>query len=123
MCLLKPVKHYFIASASLAEWLEVKTDSRTTRVRVSWAAMHFRQMHEMINIFDTVLVQNIENGKLHRQVDSVDAGLNRDSQFFQCGGRNWMQVGNVFFSVWGKLYASGCCIAPLCPTCRSICRC
>ena len=30
----------------------------------------------------------IENGKLHRQVDSVDAGLNRESKshvFSQCG--------------------------------------
>ena len=80
MCLIKTVKHYFLASASLAEWLAVKSDSRTTHVRASWAAKHFRQMHVKINIFYTVLVQNIENGKLHRQVDSVDAGLNWDSQ-------------------------------------------
>ena len=73
MCLIKPVKHYFLASASLAEWLAVKTDSRTARVRASWAAKRFREMHAKINIFYTVLVQNIENGKLHRQVDSVDA--------------------------------------------------
>ena len=80
MCLIKPVKHYFLASASLAEWIAVKTDSRTARVRVSWAAKRFRQSHVKINIFYTVLVQNIENRKLHRQVDLVHAGLNRDSQ-------------------------------------------
>ena len=80
MCLIKPVKHYFLASASLAEWLAVKADSRTPRVRASWAAKCFRQMHAKIIIFHTVLVQNIENGKLHRQVVSVDAGLNRNSQ-------------------------------------------
>ena len=38
-------------------------------------AKHFRQMHAKMNIFYTLLIQNIENGKLHRQVDSVDAGL------------------------------------------------
>ena len=38
-------------------------------------------MHAKINIFYTVLVQNIENGILHRQVDSVDAGLNRESKY------------------------------------------
>ena len=43
-------------------------------------AKHFSQMHAKMNIFYTLLIQNIENGKLHRQVDSVDAGLNRDSQ-------------------------------------------
>ena len=43
-------------------------------------AKHFRQMHAKINIFYALLIQNIENGKLHRQVDSVDAGFNRDSQ-------------------------------------------
>ena len=75
-----PIKHYFLPSASLAEWLAVKTDSCTTRVRTLWTAKHFRQMLAKINIFYTVLVQNIENGKLHRQVDSVEAGLNRDSQ-------------------------------------------
>ena len=80
MCLIKPVKHSFLSSASLAEWLVVKADSRTARVRTSWAAKRFRQMHAKINFFCTVLVQNIENGKLHRQVDSVDALLNRDSQ-------------------------------------------
>ena len=37
-------------------------------------------MHAEMNIFYTLLIQNIENGKLHRQVDSVEAGLNRDSQ-------------------------------------------
>ena len=45
-------------------------------------------MYAKINIFYTVLVQNIENGKLHRQVDSVYAGLNRESKshvFCQCG--------------------------------------
>ena len=44
------------------------------------AAKDFRQMHAKMNIFYTLLIQNIENWKLHRQVDSVDAGLNRDSQ-------------------------------------------
>ena len=43
-------------------------------------AKNFRQMDAKMNIFYTLLIQNIENGKLHRQVDSVDAGLNRDSQ-------------------------------------------
>ena len=45
-------------------------------------------MHENINIFYILLVQNIENGKSHMQVDSVDAGLNRESKshvFSQCG--------------------------------------
>ena len=79
MHLIKPVKHYFLASASLAEWLAVKTDSRTARVRTSRAVKRFRQMHSKINIFYTMLVQNMENGKLHRQVDSVDAGLNRNA--------------------------------------------
>ena len=37
-------------------------------------------MHAKINIFYTVLVQSIENGILHRQVDSVDAVLNRESK-------------------------------------------
>ena len=80
MCLIKPVKHYFLASASLAEWLVVKADSRTARVRASLAAKRLRQMYAKINIFYTVLVQNTENGKLHRQVNSVDAGLDQDSQ-------------------------------------------
>ena len=80
MCLVKPVKHYFDTGAGLAELLAVKADSRTARVRATWAAKHFRQMHVKINIFYTVLVQNIENRKLHRQVDSVDAGLNQDRQ-------------------------------------------
>ena len=43
-------------------------------------AKHFRQMQAKMNIFYTLLIQNIENGKLHWQADSVDAGLNRDSQ-------------------------------------------
>ena len=80
MSLLKPVKHYFFSSASIAEWLAFKTDSHTAHVRVSSAAKRFRQMQAKIGIFYTVLVQNIKNWKLHRQVDSVDAGLNRDSQ-------------------------------------------
>ena len=80
MCPIKPVKHYFFSSANIAEWLAFQTDSHTACVRVSSAGKHFRQMHATKNIFYTVLVQNIENGKLHRQVDSVDAGLNRDSQ-------------------------------------------
>ena len=65
-----------------------KIDIRTALVRVSSASNRFRQMHEKIYISYTVLVQNIENGKLHRQVDSVDAGLNRESKY------------HVFFSVW-----------------------
>ena len=77
MCPIKAVKHYFIACASMAEWLAFKMDNDTARVRISLAAKRFRQMHAKINIFYTVLVQNIENGKLHMQVDSVDAGLNR----------------------------------------------
>ena len=80
MCPIKTVKHYFFPSASIAEWLAFQTDSDTAYVRFSWAAKLFRQMNAKINIFYTVLVQNIENGKLHRQVDSVDVGLNRDSQ-------------------------------------------
>ena len=80
MCPIKPVNHYFLECASMAEWLAFKMDSRTARVRVSSATKRFRQMHAKINIFDTVLVQNIENGKLQRQVDSVDAGINRESQ-------------------------------------------
>ena len=80
MCPIKPVKHCFFSSASMAKWLAVWTDSDTAYVRVASAAKLFRQLHAKINIFYIVLVQNIENGKLHRQVDSVDAGLNRDSQ-------------------------------------------
>ena len=64
----------------IAEWLALQTDSHTARIRVSWAAKRFRQIHAKINIFNTVSVQNIENGKLHRQVDLVDAGLNRESK-------------------------------------------
>ena len=80
MCPIKPVKHYFFSSASIAEWLSL-TDTLTASVRVSSAAkLFFRQMHAKINIFYTVLVQNIENGKLQRHVDSVDAWLNWDSQ-------------------------------------------
>ena len=77
---IKPVKHYFFSSASIAEWYPFQTGTHTASVRVSSAAKLFRQMHAKINIFYTVLVQNIENGKLHRQVDSVDARLNRDSE-------------------------------------------
>ena len=80
MCPIKPVKHYFFSSASIAEWLAVRTDSDTAYIRVPSAAEPIRHMHAKINIFYIVLVQNIENVKLHRQVDSVDAGLNRDSQ-------------------------------------------
>ena len=58
----------------------LETVSHTVRIRVSWAEKRFRQMHAKINILYTLLVQNIENGKLHRQVDSVDAGLNRESK-------------------------------------------
>ena len=67
--------------------IESKMDIRTACVLVSSAAKRFKQMHEKIGIFYTVLVQNIENGKLHRQVDSVDTGLNRESK------------SSVFFSV------------------------
>ena len=77
---IKLVKHYFFSSASIAECLGVRTDSERAYVRVPSAAKFFRQMNAKINIFYVVLLQNIENGKLHRQVDSVDAGLNRDSQ-------------------------------------------
>ena len=80
MCPIKPVKHYFFSSARIAKWLAVRTDSDTAYIRVPSAAKLFRQMHEKINIFYIVLVQNIENVKLHRQVDSIDAGLNRDCQ-------------------------------------------
>ena len=80
MCPIKPVKHYFLTSGCVAEWLAFKAATRTAHVRVSSTAKRFRQMHPKINIFYTVLVQNIENGKLYRQVDSVDAGLNRESQ-------------------------------------------
>ena len=87
MCPIKPVKHYFLTWAGVAEWVTSKMDIRTARVRVSSATKRFRQMHEKKNIFYTVLVQNIENGKLQRQVDSVHAGLNRESK------------SHVFFSV------------------------
>ena len=80
MCPIKQVKHYLLTWASVAEWLANKMDIRTALVRVSSAAKRFRQMHQKINIFYTVLVQNIESRKLHRQVDLVDAGLNRDSK-------------------------------------------
>ena len=80
MCPIKPVMHYSFSCAIIAEWLAMQMDSHTVRVRVSWAAKRFRQMHAKINIFYTVLVQNIENWKLHRQVDSVDTGLNRESK-------------------------------------------
>ena len=88
MCPVKPVKHYIFSYASKAKWLVLQTDSHTASVRVSWAAKSFRQMHAKINIFYTVLVQNTENWKLHRQIDSVDAGLNRESK------------SHDFFSVW-----------------------
>ena len=80
MCSIKPVKHYIFSFASIAQWLALQSDSHTVRVRVSWAAKRFKQMHAKINIFYTGLVQNIENGILHRQVSSVDAGLNRESK-------------------------------------------
>ena len=88
MCQIKPVKHYFFSPASIAEWLVLQTDSHTARVRVSWAAKHFRQMHAKINILYTVLVLNIENVKLNGQVDSVYTELNRESKSY------------VFFSMW-----------------------
>ena len=68
MCPIKPVKHYFFSSASISEWVAFQTDTHTASVRVSSAAKLFRQMHAKINIFYTVLVQNIENGKLDRQL-------------------------------------------------------
>ena len=80
MCPIKPVKHYFFSSANIAEWSTLQTESHTACVRVLLAAKRFRQMHAKINIFHTVLVLNIENGKLHKQVDSVDTGLNRESK-------------------------------------------
>ena len=61
MCPIKPVKHYFFTSASIAKWLSFQTDTHAASVRVSSAAKLFRQMHAKINIFYTVLVQNIEN--------------------------------------------------------------
>ena len=76
----KASKALLLLSASITKWLAFQTDSHTAHVRVSSADKRFRQMHAKINIFYTVLVQNIENGKLHRQVDSVDAGLNWDGQ-------------------------------------------
>ena len=79
MCPIKPVKHYF-SSASISEWLQFQTGTHTASIRVSLAAKLFRQMHAKINLFYTVLVQNMENGKLHRQVESVHTGLNRDNQ-------------------------------------------
>ena len=88
MCPMKQVKHYLLTWASVAEWLATKMDIRTAHVRVSSAAKRFRQMHQKINILYTALVQNIENRKLHSQVDLVDAGLNRDIKshvFSQCG--------------------------------------
>ena len=85
MCPIKPVNHYF-SSANITEWLALQTGARQARVRVSWAAKCFRHMHAKINIFYTVFIQNIENGKLLGQVDSVDGGLNRESK------------SNVFFS-------------------------
>ena len=75
MCPIKPVKHYFLTCASIAQWLAL-----TAHVQVH-SSQHFRQMQAKINIFYTVLVQKIGNGKIHRQVDSVDAGLNRVSQY------------------------------------------
>ena len=80
MCPIKSEKHYFFSSASIAKWLALPTDSHTACVRVPLAAKRFRQMPVKINTLYTVLVQSIENGKLHREVDLVDAGLNRDSQ-------------------------------------------
>ena len=87
MCPIKPVKYYIFSYATIEQWLMLRTDSHIAIVRVSWAANHFRQMHAKINIFYTVLVQNIKNVKLHRQVDSVDAGL------------NWESKSHVFFSI------------------------
>ena len=31
---IKPVKHYFFSSASIADWLAFKTDTHTAHVRV-----------------------------------------------------------------------------------------
>ena len=80
MCPIKPVKHYFFTCASVAYWLTFKMDSRTAHIRIPSSAKCFRQMHSKINIFYTVLVQKMENSKLHGQVDSVDAGLEWESQ-------------------------------------------
>ena len=38
-------------------------------------------MQAKITIFYTVLVQNIENGKLLSKVDSIETGLNRERQY------------------------------------------
>ena len=66
MCPIKPVKHYFLTCATVAEWLTCEMDSGTACIR---------QMHAKINIIYSMLVQNIENGKLHRQVDWADVGF------------------------------------------------
>ena len=96
MCPIKQVKHYFPTWTGVAEWVVSKIDIVTAHVRVSSATKRFRLVHEKINIFYTVLVQNIENGKLHWQVDSVDAGL------------NWESKSHGFFSVWSlyRIYES-----------------
>ena len=73
--------------SSIALWLSTWADTQTTHVQFPPAAKLFRQLNAKNNIFCTVLVQNIENGKLHRQVDSVDTWLNRESK------------SHVFFSV------------------------
>ena len=84
MCPIKPAKHYFFLSVSIAEWLPFQTDTHTASVRVSSAAKLFRQMHGKINIFYTVLVQNIENGnyigKLTRQM--LTGIVNKSHVFF-----------------------------------------
>ena len=59
MCPIKQIKHYFLTWASVAEWLSSKMDICAARVRVWSAAKRFRQIHKKINIFYTVLVQNI----------------------------------------------------------------
>ena len=68
MCPIKQVKHYFFTWTGVAERAGFKIYIRIAHVRVSSASKRFRQMHEKIKIFYTVLVQNIENGRLHRQL-------------------------------------------------------
>ena len=86
VCPMKPVKHYFFSSASIAEWFVLQTDTHTASVRVSSAAKLFRQMHAKINIFYTVLVQNMKTGnyigKLTRQTLDSTGIVNNSHVFF-----------------------------------------
>ena len=83
----KASKALLLMCSSIAYWLSTWAHTPTTHVRFPPAAKLFRQLNANTNIFCTVLVQNIEKRKLHRQVDSVDAWLNQES------------MSHVFFSV------------------------